>query len=295
MMTKNLIMGVIKESLEKRLGDGYVLTLKPVLKNNGTIFTGLSIQRKGESLAPVIYLEQFADDYIHGEPLEQIVEMILHIYEKQRADEFDVSDVGTFDKIKNKIVYQLINTAQNEVLLRDIPSVPFLDLSIVFRVLIDSQYTQETASFLVHNLHLEAWGVSSDEVWEAAQENTPELLPANISPLDNVIRALQPGLLEDSECCSNKIYVLSNVKCQLGSCCILYPQIMSDFADSVGSFYILPSSTHEVLLLPEGDGLDVEFLRGMVHDVNRKEVPEQDILSDNVYFFSKDTKQMKQL
>ena len=73
----------------------------------------------------------------------------------------------------------------------------------------------------------------------------------------------------------------------------MYDNLLRTFAERIGGdFYILPSSTHEVLFVPASVGMDVEYLRQMVHDVNEAEVSEQEFLSNNVYYYSLDTDRM---
>lgn len=74
-----------------------------------------------------------------------------------------------------------------------------------------------------------------------------------------------------------------------GAGCVLYKGILEQAAEQFGSgFYLLPSSVHEVILLPsaEQDDCSTGMLRGMVSEINRSDViDEKDVLSDDVYYF----------
>lgn len=52
---------------------------------------------------------------------------------------------------------------------------------------------------------------------------------------------------------------------------------------------ILPSSIHEVLLVVYEEELCMEELKEMVRHVNQTEVAKEEILSDNVYIYSRKT------
>ena len=57
-------------------------------------------------------------------------------------------------------------------------------------------------------------------------------------------------------------------------------------AEKLGdSFFILPSSRHEVILVPPEMGKDYRDLEDMVHQVNESQVAPEDRLSDHVYHF----------
>ena len=82
-------------------------------------------------------------------------------------------------------MFKLINTAQNRAFLRTVPHIDFLDLSIVFYVLLE--ITDEgTASMAVTLEHAEQWGVSAEQLWEDAGENVKRLLPAEFFTMNYV-------------------------------------------------------------------------------------------------------------
>lgn len=89
------------------------------------------------------------------------------------------------------------------------------------------------------------------------------------------------------------IYVLSNQHRLNGSSCILYQHLLHDFARRIGSdFYILPSSVHEVLLIPADNQISMSTLSSMVRDVNSSQLAREEILSDHVYYYSLETDQI---
>ena len=65
---------------------------------------------------------------------------------------------------------------------------------------------------------------------------------------------------------------------------------MDKIAEQVGSssYYILPSSIHETIVVPFNDGMNVDELKNMVHEVNSTQVVADEILSDNVYVYDYD-------
>lgn len=61
------------------------------------------------------------------------------------------------------------------------------------------------------------------------------------------------------------------------------------------SLYILPSSVHEVILLPDNGEESPEELRRMIREVNREHVAPEEVLSDNLYYFDLAEKQVKNI
>ena len=88
--------------------------------------------------------------------------------------------------------------------------------------------------------------------------------------------------------------VLSNVKRVHGAICMLYPDVLENLAqEEQRSFYILPSSVHEVILLADtGSGLPGE-LKAMIAEVNSTQVAPEEVLSDSLYYYDFTDKKVK--
>ena len=56
--------------------------------------------------------------------------------------------------------------------------------------------------------------------------------------------------------------------------------------------FILPSSVHEIIIVPATDDIDRKELDNMVKDVNKKELDAIDVLSDHVYYYSRDRREV---
>ena len=70
------------------------------------------------------------------------------------------------------------------------------------------------------------------------------------------------------------------------------PNVLETFSQRFGSFYILPSSLHEALLVPTCNGFEGDML-DMVKTVNATEVSPEDFLADSVYFYDSKTNQIQ--
>ena len=201
-----------------------------------------------------------------------------------------------YESVKNNIVYKLINTERNKELLMDIPSMEFLDLSIVFQCLI-SQKESYLETLLIHNAHTKLWGVTAEELYRAAKANTQKLLPCEIRNIEDVMyelmKAENPAGFNHKDCMaelgsSKPMYVLSNKSRIEGAVCMIYPGLIKNFADKTGSsFYIIPSSVHEVLLLPSGNPVDDGELKTMVKEMNDTQVETEEILSYSLYCYNR--------
>lgn len=273
-------------------GEGGNITINHVIKNNGCEMDGLVIMEKGKDIAPTIYLDSFYELYTNGENIKNIIRQIEVIYEQNKNNvTFDVNILKHFDTIKDKIVYKVVNYISNDKLLEQVPHKRILDLAVVFYCLLDNEYGR-SATALIYNNNLKNWNVTIDDVYKAALKNTPDLLHSKISSMAALFEKC--GVNVDGEEVDLKdyvpsdMYVLTNESKLNGAACILYENVLYDFAQKLGAdLYILPSSVHEVILLPKLSMFEKDELVNMVKEVNTEGVAADEVLSDHVYEYNR--------
>lgn len=301
-MKLNEFVGEVENELRERLGNGYTVETHCVPKNNGVSYKGLCIRNGGDTVVPTIRLEPFYDMYLSGvcggEAMNDIVNQILKLYHENGAIPACVGNAGVltdYEQVKTRIMYKLINTQVNIELLTQVPNIPYMDLSIVFYLLLDEdgdgQYTA-----LIHNSHKDVWGVSTETLYQQARENMQRDFPAVIKSMKQVIRELSESLdmeWEEVEDTKPPFYILSNHCGINGAGALLYDNVLEEFAEMKHcDVLVLPSSLHEVLLLPAEGDMDCQELQKLVEYVNLTEVPDEDRLSDHVYRYDCGTKEL---
>lgn len=294
----------IVRSVQEKLGDGYRARLQKVPKNNNLMRTGIIIQKEGTNLLPTIYIDEEIDKYLLNLcSLESIADEIIEKYfQCDQSEDYGVSSFKDFNWAKGRLICHLVNTSLNSNLLKDIPSIPFFDLSIVFRVTLEPQPGEGIPSILVTNKHLKAWGIDKETLYVIAKENTPKLLPVNMVKLSELVRNVMlennmtPKETEKSDIPDINMYALTNQRFWLGSYCINYPGILSALAEEGNAnLYILPSSIHETIITPDLSCTSLERLKDTVYQVNKTSLPEEELLSYSVYYFSRETQEITQL
>lgn len=269
------------ECAKTKLSESEHVEKQEILKNNGVVAIGLSIRNKGENTAPIIYLEEYYKRYCLGETIEMLTE---HLLSRSRsappAPMWKYEDILDFRKVKRQVVYKLINAERNQKLLKEVPNLPMLDLAIVFYVLVPVNDC-ENCSILIRNAHMDYWELPISLLYQCAKENTQRLCPYSLSPLADVLEQYIGELAVDSP-----LIVLSNETGVNGASAILYPQMPKRIYQYVGrNYYLLPSSIHEFLIMPEDKHILPEHLKEIVQDVNENHIAEEEILSDSVYYF----------
>ncbi len=301
-MIYETFLETIKHSLKERLGPEFNLTLQPITKNNGLILNGLCIGKADERAAPTIYLNHFYESYQQGRPFQTILDDIMALYQNSPLPgELPIEEFLSQEQIMEKIIFRIINEPANRELLKEVPhiSYPELDLSITFYLSLQRDEDSHLTA-LIYNRHQKAWNRSTEELFLAAGSNTPRLFPARIRSLPEAIqdivkkspeREMNEESLEeffDTAPLSPPMYVLSNSSGLNGAGCLLYEGILKDFASCISSdLIILPSSIHEVLIIPYSKDISFDELAETVFSINQEEVPEEDRLSNHIYFYSR--------
>ena len=289
-MTYQDFLTVVTKCIQETMGQEYRVLLHHVLKNNATPMDGISILKAGEKASPTIYLNEFYRELKDGGSIEEIVKKIKGIYETHcKKMEFPIEEFKSYEKIKGKLAVKLINYKENNAVLQEIPFRKFLDLAVVCYVLLGKVGTN-MASVLVRQEYRKIWKISEEELFLQALANTPKLLPPELKSMNVLIQeAFLEREISESEAYQEgeiPMYVLTNIMHFNGAAAMLYSDIISDFAEELETdFYILPSSIHEVILIPKVPDLEKQVLEQMVREVNQEEVDQQERLSDQVYCY----------
>ncbi len=316
----------IKDCIRWKVSDDYEVKINHVTKNNAVELDGLVLFREDYNISPNIYLNQYYGRVQEGECVEDLADEILNVYytamENQQVKEFELE--LSLEKMKTGIIYRLVNYEQNRKVLMEVPHIRFLDLAITFHYLA-KQDEEGIGTVRITNELLKQWGISVRELYLIANENTVRLFPPNISTMDEVIEGILRSdlrkmfdyqtlseeenqveeesmdvlisqMLADMREHSSDItmYILSNTAGINGASVMIYKNVIRDFACQKNhDFYILPSSIHEVILVAYDESMSREELRKMVNEVNTTQVPEEEVLSDKVYLYKRDTNRIE--
>lgn len=288
-------ISIISTRVQDITGGETKVDVHEVRKNNNVLLHGMTILRRGQSVSPTIYLDSFYEMLCDGMELEYIVKRVLEVYVRGLPkSHVDMEFFKDFAKVKDRIVYRLVNLEKNRELLEGIPHVEFLDLAICFYYSYEHPELGD-GMILIHNTHMEMWQTNHRELMRLAETNTPKLLPGQLSSMDNALEGvLETGALEDlrelQKETNKYLYVLSNAKRCQGAAVILYPGMLAKAAQQLrGSFYILPSSIHEVILLPDDGHSSGSELHEMIAEINQTQLRAEDVLSDYAYRYDLST------
>lgn len=297
---KDAVVGKIREYLPETFKNADI-RLQVVTKNNDMHLTGLTITAGGSNVSPTIYLESFFDAYEKGEDINTILKKIADTrVSHEFKDRFDVEEITDFERCKSSIIPRLIGKAWNKSLLEERPHKDIADLSVTYCIML-GECQEGSMSVPITNQLMNTWNISVNELHDIALGNMEKITPAEFTSMSNMIGNMLlddlPRDMTDEEreealsafsMGEDAMYVLTNRQKLNGAVQVLNRDVMDRIIDKIGrDFYILPSSIHEVLIVPAAPDMEVSMLRGMVQEVNQTQVSPEERLSDNVYVYGK--------
>jgi hypothetical protein len=305
MMDYEIFKELVAEQFLNYLPAGFKdfgIRLETVHKTNETL-DGLAVvppaNRAGE-IFPTVYVDHMYDDYVLGEnfrqALQNAAEKWVEAYENVPEACRDFSLLGA----EKRLMMELVNTEQNREMLAEMPHREFHDLSIIYRLVSGSDSTA-VYSTMVSSGMADLMGMDEQQLYEAAFANTREMFPLKVNTMTEILREIfiaegNPGELADMMIGEMEpeetLYIITNEKRTFGAASILYGDGLQELAESIGTdLYILPSSVHEVIAVSTSVGSAEELAR-MVCEVNTEQVSPEDRLSDQVYFYDKNMRQL---
>ncbi len=302
MMDYEIFKEVVKESILSYMPESYQdmeVRVVPVDKVNRKL-DGLSLLAQDEEsmISPTLYIDDMYEKYSKtGDLQETLRESAETMDEAFREAELPPLDIST---AKDNIIFQLVNTMQNEDMLKNLPHRDFQDLSVIYRWVVGVE--QQGLSNVVINKHVaESLGMGEEQLFRAAAENTRRILPPVVQSMNEVMRDMfvadgMPGELADlmigEQEPETTLWVISNERKVDGAVSMLYEDKLHNLAERVGTdLYILPSSVHEVIAVSVEMG-EPEELAQMVSEVNMDQVKLSDRLSNQVYHYDKDLRRI---
>lgn len=288
---KNEIVAKIREYLPETFKDAEV-SLQVVQKNNLEL-TGIVIRSIASNISPTIYLDSFYSQYESGEGMSEILQKIAEVrVNHELEDNFDVECITNWERCRERIIPRIVGIKGNKALLKERVHKIIADLAITYCILLEGFLELEDGEMTVPvtNQLMNSWGLMVDELHEAAIKNMPTLVPSTFRSMAEVMKDMLAMSDEEYEMLpmssDEQMFVLTNELKVNGATAILDTDLMLAIFEKIGEFYILPSSIHEVLIVPMSSNMQADDLRAMVKEVNDTQVSPEDRLSYSIYYYN---------
>lgn len=257
-------------------------------------YLGMMLRKPEENVCPAINLNSFYDQYQEGRPLSDILENALRLL-TQEVPKIDVSEITNYENIKDHLFIKVFNADRNAEILENLPHRLEDDIAITYHVATEIK-DGCIASFAIRNELLEKLGVTEEQLHQDAMESAVKIMPLNVTSMINTMKGImrEQGaspeeiemMVEISKAQNPDMWIVSTDQKIAGAAALFYPGVMDQIAEKCGSdYFVIPSSTEEVIVLPNANGMRSEELSAMIGVVNDEHVSPTQQLGSEAYHY----------
>lgn len=293
-MDLQIVAESIAEEIQNEIGTEYTVSVTANMKNNNTQRIGITIVHNCENISPTIYINDLLNQYCREErSKEEIVREILRRYENSMVATEDIKLLDVeLPSCGARVVYRLISRKRNKEMLENLPYIPFLDMAITFHIVVSINKTYVQTIKIDKNIQ-ERWGVSVEQLFKMANDNTEKIFPLEITDLNEIVKKHLQIAEEDEVINENgpNMIVITNELGLFGASVILYEEVMQNIAEELDcDLFVIPSSVHEMILVPYEDDELYVMLSDLIKKINENFVSPDEVLSDLVYIYQRNGK-----
>ena len=297
--TQAVVEGLFQSNQEFRAS--LKVKTNEVIKNNGVKLTGINIQRDDCNVSPNIYAEDLYKAYTERDKsIEEIIAEVEKQYlkgmEEYPSFGFDTDFLKDYGWVKERLSAKLLNAEMNEELLARAPHILIGDLAVAFIIVLPSKDGGQ-GTILISEDMLNSWCVTKETLLADAISNFDATAESMLEVLSNMM-GITKEELENSPFAPAPtdvaMMVVSNKSKTFGAFAMIEGSALKQVSEKVGkNLYILPSSVHELIIVPDEGKADAEALKSMVREVNDTQVSKPDLLSYNVYYYDAEANELK--
>lgn len=296
----------VKETIKDYLPDEYKnasVDVYPHEKLNES-YLGMTVRTEGQVASPTLNLNMFYEQLQDVQmDMEDIMERMAEVVQITPMA-IDMGILTDYEKAKENLFIRVSDADRNQEMLSKVPHTRVKNLAITYHIFANSG-ADGIASAIVNNEMMRLFGISRDQLHQDALENSPKVFPVKVESMDKMMENMMRNDMraagvkeEDIDQMMEEMYqnmavpltIVTNEQMLDGAAVLFYPGQMDQIGEALkGDYYILPSSTHEMLVLPDNGEMTSHELKRMVMEVNNSEVRPEEKLADEVYHYdSKD-------
>lgn len=292
---KNNLMELVTQELDNRSIENISLKFNTINSPDG--MTDRLIASVGDAKMSMAFrLKEIFADYENGMELERCVDRICNtIKENISVIETKEGDIKMFitdyEQVKDHTFFRLV--PGDSPVLKEAPHRKFQDTALVVSVHLANFSDENGKSVVVVTKPLmELYGIDEDQLFADAEKNSIAKEPIVFTPLVDMIKNLiNTNEVPDPEEVGIVTYIATNKTGFHGAAVAAYPEFLDQAAETIGgSFFMLPSSVHEFILIKDDGRQKAKDLNKMIRNVNETVLEPRDFLSNQCYHYDAKTK-----
>ena len=292
---KQELMAAVENELQEQNVEGITLKNEEIMSADG-MTDRLIVGMEGSNISMAFRLQEIFDQYDGDIPAQaaSLVETIKENLEVKEKEADVKSFITDFEQAKKHFVLRLI--PGDSPALPETPHEKIEDMALVVNLHLEG-FSDENgrACVIVNDSLMRLYGVSKEELFAIARNNSIEQEPLKFEPMQSMIASMikeddfeMPGDMGDVA------FVATNRSGFQGAAVIGYPGFAEQAAEAVGgSFYMIPSSVHEFILIKDDGRINAKSINNMIKDVNATVLSPRDRLSEQCYHYNAKNKKLE--
>ena len=312
---KDTIIDEILTFLPEEYSDCTV-SIEKTLKNNGMLMDGLLIKSDKFNVSPNIYLNGLYEEYESGRPIKSILRTIANIrVNSNYRHNVDPEKILNFNNVRDFVNITLVNYERNRDLLKDRPHRRIMDLAVIYYVDVVGSGIMKvnipgSLSMAITNDLMTNYDLTEEMLFKIAMRNMCDQKDYEMRYIHEDVIEKKAKLValaenvderyaikevsESFEDWNYDIMYLTNRRHDRGAALMLREDLMEQLAEKLdGSFYIIPSSIHEVIVVSEHAQITEDSMTELLHQMNSEMDDEKEYLSDSIYFYDAEKSSVK--
>ncbi len=271
----------------KDMGIPHEIETADIVKINDARMYGI-VFKQGD-IGKTIYVNDFInEDATPAEIAEQIITACETSTDVPPIEMIDDLKAGQeLSEISDNLFVALVGDDRNEEYLKQVVSMPAGNgLSFICQIRYETPDCNGFMSTTVTKDLAESNNWDIQKLFDLALTNTDEKDPAVLySMSDALFMEAKTNLLTTDDDISDEMLILSNKSGMFGAVSLFMPDVIDQIHGRLGqSFFAIPSSVHEFIIIPESSGMTMAALNNMCREANATVVRYNEILSDNVLY-----------
>ena len=287
---KNTIMDLVSKEVEDRGLEGISMKLTTVESPDG-MTDRLMVSVDDSKMSMAFRLKEIYQSVEDGEDIDHAVFKMVNTIEDNisfvKEKEQDVkSFISDYEKVKDNTYLRLI--PGDSPILKSTPHRMIEDMALVVNVHLDSFSDEHGKSCVVVTKPLmEMYGIDEAQLFADAEKNSLANEPMVFKPLLDMVKDLISNEdIPNPEDVGIVTYIATNQSGFQGAAVAGYPDFCEKAAEAIGgSFYMLPSSVHEFILIKDDGTPKAKDLNRMIKNVNETVLEPRDVLAAQCYHY----------
>ena len=295
---KNELMELLTQELDNRGIENLSLRFDSINSPDGQN-ERLVVAVGDSKMSMAFRLREIYRDVENGEDMDHAVDrMCSTIKESISVIETREQDVKAFitdyEKVKDNTYLRLV--PGDSPILGDTPHKKVEDMALVVSIALVNFSDENSKSVVVVTKPLmEMYGIDEQQLFADAERNSLQYEPVVFTPLGQMIKDLiKAENLPDPADEGIVAYIATNRSGFHGASVVSYPDFCKEAAETLGgSFYLIPSSVHEFILIKDDGTPKAKDLNKMIKNVNETVLEPRDYLSDQCYHYDAKEKKLE--